>query len=691
MDLSRLDASDRHRIVREYRANAFVLVPDVRLPPAFSVATAEVVLLQGSDGKCEVHLSSQARYSGRLPQWRAIDDSPEIPGGTRLVATVAGDGQAALAELSRLLDLARGEDADEPLQGQTQPPLRQNSGLPDLVAAQRGQPRPFAGREELLPAIAANLCRLEKPGIVLLGAPGVGKTTLVHMLAWDLANDPAMPASLRDVPVLELALGNLTENAGKIGGLEREVRRLLEQPGRPIFFVDEIHQLVRPELAPLRDLLKPQLADGRIRVLAATTPDEWRQLDDEAFKRRFAELTVAEPSCRETARMIAPRVARLAAHHCLSIDERATREAILLADRHLPLRRFPDKALDVIDVAAALQSVARDGDALLAWHLHQAAAKLAGTAVELVDPAAAADLASRVEQRLRQQLRGQETAIEQLSATLHSRLAMRTLGWEEAARTLDVPRDRRPLATLLACGPTGVGKTQTARAIAHELFGGNLILLHGSDVGPEAPHGTAAWVGSPPGYVGSQRGGTLTRGLRETPAAVVCIDELEKASPEAVQNILLPLLGDGIVTDRNDGRTLWASACVVLCTSNLAIPVADGDAVFAALNAHLRPEVVARFHAVLRYVALGMREKWQLWSDLRGDLQARLGARLQLDEAARRYIEAQFVAWDDRGARGVEDLFAEQLVPLVVGVQANETVAVTCDGKRLARVVEAAS
>jgi ATP-dependent Clp protease ATP-binding subunit ClpA len=688
MDLSRLDANARSRIARDYQSAGVVSLTSVRLPDAFVVQEADVVLVR-VDGRCEVHLGATARYRGELPQWQAIDAGVELH-GARLVTTVDGDGQAGLRELERLLDLARAEEADQPLPKTPAARRQHSTGLQDLVAAERNQPRPFAGREDLLPVITANLCRAEKPGIVLLGAPGVGKTTLVHMLAWQLAHDGNVPRALRDVPILDLPLGNLSEDAARIGGLERKTRHLCEQPGRPIFFVDEIHQLGRQELAPLRDLLKPALADGRIRVLAATTLDEWRQLDDEAFKRRFAELRVPEPSSAETAQMVGARVHRLATHHGLDIDERTMREAILLADRHLPLRTFPDKALDVLDQGAALQSLAGGSKRLESQQLYAAVARLAGVSPELVDPRAGPQLIARVDHRLRRKLRGQDSAFDQLAATLTGRLAVSHLGWDEAVRTLDRPRDRRPLATLLACGPTGVGKTETARVLADELFGGHLILLNGSDVGPEAPHGISAWVGSPPGYVGSHRGGTLTRGLRESPAALICVDELEKASPEAVQNVLLPLLGDGVVTDRNDGRTVWASACVVVCTSNLPVPDGDADDVFAALRPYLRPEVVARFHAVLRYKPLDLDSKWRLWSDLREDLQVRTGVRIHLDDVARNHVQERFAGLQARGARGIEHLFTDEVVPLVLGLATGETLAVTVVEGKLGRGVEEA-
>jgi ATP-dependent Clp protease ATP-binding subunit ClpC len=208
----------------------------------------------------------------------------------------------------------------------------------------------------MLRALKTNLIRESKPGIVLIGKEGVGKTAIVEMLAMDIAFNRDIPATLTNTPIYDLPLGSLVENGRYIGDIERQARRYLDVHGRPIFFADEIHQLARQELRPLADILKPALAAGRIRLVGATTPAEWRKVEDNAFKRRFMDLTVEEPSPWDTFQMLTQRVKALASHHQIEIDEALVREAIMLCSRYVPMRQFPDKAIDILDLAAALQT-----------------------------------------------------------------------------------------------------------------------------------------------------------------------------------------------------------------------------------------------------------------------------------------------------------------------------------------------
>ena len=192
--------------------------------------------------------------------------------------------------------------------------------------------------------------------------------------------------------------------------------------------------------------------------------------------------------------------------------------------------------------------------------------------------------------QMRNRLIGQDEALAKLGNALKSRSAQRAVGWSEAVRSLRPTWDTRPWACLLAVGPTGVGKTETAKMLAHQLFDGRIVFLNCSEVGPEAPHGAAMWTGSPPGFVGSDRGGVLTDALRRNQSGVILIDEIEKASPEAVQNVLIPLLGEGTVTDRNDGEILHATDYIIICTSNIDVQPAGMQAIGFHQDA---PQIVA--------------------------------------------------------------------------------------------------
>lgn len=284
--------------------------------------------------------------------------------------------------------------------------------------------------------------------------------------------------------------------------------------------------------------------------------------------------------------------------------------------------------------------------------------------------------------QLRDEIVGQDEALSGLERVLVGKAVQRNMGWDAAVSSLQYQRDTRPLACILACGPTGVGKTETAHLLARTLYQGRTITLNGGDVGPEAPHGVATWVGAPPGYVGYNQGGTLTDGLRTHRACVILVDELEKASPEAVQNILLPLMGDGSVVDRSTGDTLWASECIILATSNthleqrrsMGFRASQGydsgdEALEAQLGQYLLPEIIGRFNEVLSYAPLGLVEKRTIWDREMVSLLRRRGlsGEVKYDASAAEWLHSRLSSIST-GARGVRDLFQEMLPSLAEDV-----------------------
>jgi len=355
MRLNDMGVLEKNQLAAEYRELGLVVVPRVALPVDFQPPTADFVFLAVRD-QCEVHISANTVYVGPDPQWRERLAQPEGPGHTHLVAVARGDFFNGWKVAVAMLEQAEGERVEEPCEDDI--PLPQHldrSLLRDLVQACRGQPSVVIGRDQEMTALKTNLLRHSKPGVVLLGLPGVGKTALVKKLAAEIAEDRNLPPGLRNTPVYDLPLGMLRESARFVGDIERQARRVLNAPGRPIFLLDEIHQLAHPELKSLCDLIKPALAAGSIRAIGATTPVEWRQIEDQAFKRRFLEIAIAEPSPMEAFAMVNARVQELAAHHGLEITEAMVHEAVMLAARYLPSRCFPDKAIDLLDQAAAMQ------------------------------------------------------------------------------------------------------------------------------------------------------------------------------------------------------------------------------------------------------------------------------------------------------------------------------------------------
>jgi ATP-dependent Clp protease ATP-binding subunit ClpA len=683
MNLSCLDETACRRLTQTFQREGLVELRDVKLPAVFEPPRSDLVFLE-ADGVCEVYIGAQTRYRGPSAKWREITTRPVEAGGARQVTSWRGGFTDGLAELLRLLDEAiASEAAFEP----AQPWLR------DVLGAyeQRSEVEAFTGRRELLDTIITNLARQSKPGLMLLGSEGVGKTALSVMIAREMA-EGRVPESLRGLRLLELSIPRLLSD-GQVREVEAVVEALTTHASSGVIFIDDAHELARDELRPLRRALRPRLAMGEVRLVGATTHRAWRELEAHGLQRLFLHVTVPEPTLAESFEMLKRRKGALERHHRLVIEEALIKEAIVLADRCLPGRALPDGAFDLLDHGAAFQTsaVARGLPAieserrgrLARRSVRDVAARASGVDVGLIGPGDAPAAIDRALGTLRQRLLGQGAVLDKLSRALTTRAALRHLGWARDVETLSPAQDRRPMATILACGPTGVGKSETAKILADELFEGRTIFLNGTDVGPEAKHGTSTWVGSPPGYIGSREGGVLTNGLREASASVILIDEIEKASTEALQNVLLPLLGDGLVTDRNNGESLLATHCLVFCTSNIILEPKSlrstgflasrdekglGEArFFEALTEHLLPEVVGRFNVILDYAELDHEARRAVWDRLVAELEALLGpgTTICLDEAARALVEERLAALKT-GARGVQDLFGDALAPIVV-------------------------
>lgn len=328
--------------------------------------------------------------------------------------------------------------------------------------------------------------------------------------------------------------------------------------------------------------------------------------------------------------------------------------------------------------------------------LYRAVSEQSGLHPDLLRPSHCKMALERSERELRAAIFGQTQPVSQLFDILRSRFLQRFIGWDHAVETCVANWDCRPVAALLLCGPTGVGKTDTANRLASMLFDGRIITLACSEVGPESPHAIATWTGSPPGYVGYGQGGLLTNGLRIHRTAIILFDEIEKAAPEVIQNILLPLLGAGTVTDRNSGETLWATDCIVVCTSNLGAEAADVGALGFSHTKHVsedddeklsdrlarqfRPELLGRFHGVLRYNKLSRKTQWQIWSSLCDELALKVGPGTQivLSDEANQFVRDRFRKMTG-GAREVTDLFHQQMTPLAVNARRGEIIRVTVD------------
>ena len=492
----------------------------------------------------------------------------------------------------------------------------------DLTAeAAEGKLDPAAGRQRELRRVITVLGRRQKNNPVLIGEPGVGKTAIVEGLARRI-HEGNVPAALRGKRIVSLNIGGMVAGAMFRGQFEQRIKSILEelrQNNDVIVFIDELHTVVGAGAAEgavgAGDMIKPALARGELHCIGATTLDEYRKHveKDAALERRFQPVMVGEPSVEEAIEMLRMVRANYEAHHGVNITDAAVEAAVKLSDRYINDRFLPDKAIDVMDESASALRLDATEKGIVSPTL------IADLETELADIQAKKEAAANAEDyeyaaKLRQQELLAQDKLEKARAeskdamalvvtpeqiaqavenwtgvpvsqmleserqnlrNLEDDLRKRVIGQDEAisavARAIRRSRaglkdPRRPIGSFLFLGPTGVGKTELARALATELFGGeaNLIRLDMSEY--MESHTVSRLFGSPPGYVGYDEGGQLTEQVRRRPYSVILLDEVEKAHPE-VFNALLQIMDDGRLTD-GQGRTVDFKNTVVIMTSN---------------------------------------------------------------------------------------------------------------------------
>ncbi len=501
----------------------------------------------------------------------------------------------------------------------------------DLTAAARaGELDPVVGRDVEIERVVAILARRSKNNPVLVGEPGVGKTAVVEGLAQRIARGD-VPAALREKRILALSLGPLVAGTKYRGEFEGRVKRILDEVKRSarevILFIDELHALVGAGAAEgsldLSSMIKPELARGELQCIGATTFDEYRKHieSDPALERRFQPVTVAEPTIDETAAILRGLRPRYAEHHGVTITEGAIDAAAALSARYIVDRFLPDKAIDLIDEASA--SVALRGTAV----------------VDVEDIAAIVSKWTGIPQG---------ALTEEQSRTLlalEASLAKRVVGQDKAIASVaqairrgraGLKDPRKPVGGFLFIGPTGVGKTELARALAAELFGAEDALVRIDLTEYTEAHTVSRLLGAPPGYAGHDEPGQLTEPVRRRPYCVVLFDEFEKAHGD-VAAILLQILDDGRVTDAK-GRAIDFRHAIVILTSN-----ADP----AELEIYLRPELLNRIDDVVHFNALGNREIEAIVELQMHQVARRLGAlrvSIVLSDDARRFLALESVA-----------------------------------------------
>jgi ATP-dependent Clp protease ATP-binding subunit ClpC len=545
----------------------------------------------------------------------------------------------------------------------------------DLTAMARADKLdPVVGRDDEIERVVSILARRSKNNPVLVGEPGVGKTAIVEGLAQRIVRGD-VPAALRDKKVLALNLGPLVAGTKYRGEFEGRVKRILDEVKRAsrdvILFIDELHTLVGAGAAEgsldLSSMIKPELARGELQCVGATTFDEYRKYieSDAALERRFQPVTVNEPTIDQTIQILRGLRPKYAAHHHVTIDDSALEAAATLAARFIADRFLPDKAIDVVDEAAATASMAGEANVDVA-RVAAVVSRWTGIPQGTITDAQRAGLLA-LETQLESRVIGQTAAVQRVSEAVR-----------RARAGLKDPR--KPVGGFLFIGPSGVGKTELARALAHALFGTDdaLVRLDLSEF-TEA-HTISRLLGAPPGYAGHDEPGQLTEPIRRRPYSVVLFDEIEKAHPD-VAAILLQILDDGRVTDAK-GRTIDFRHAIVVMTSNL-----EQDELVGAL----RNELLDRIDEVIAFADLGLAEIEQIVVLQVALLADRMGAhamRLELTERARAFLAKDSISAGD-GARNVARSIARYVATPLSGailrgeILSGQTAKVAFDGKEI--------
>ena len=447
--------------------------------------------------------------------------------------------------------------------------------------AQEGQLDPVLCRDGELERMIEILCRRQKNNPCLLGEPGVGKSALAEALAQRIAAGQ-VPQSLTGKRVLALDMASMVAGTKYRGDFEERFKSLLEELYRDrstILFIDEIHVIAGAGAAEgaidAASILKPMLARGEVQLIGATTPEEYRKTirKDSALDRRFGKVPVEEPTPAAAEQILRGLMPRYERYHSVRIPEETICAAVELSVRYLPGRFLPDKAIDLLDEAAAARRIAlqqrreeRGGagetePVLTPADVARVVSKASGVPAERVGEAERERLA-QLENRLSAEVVGQPGAVSAVAAAIRrSRTGLREPG--------------RPIGAMLFLGPTGVGKTQLARSLAQSWFGSEKALLRFDMSEYMEAHAVARLLGAPPGYVGHDEGGQLTEAVRRRPYSVVLFDEIEKAHKD-VQNLLLQILEDGRLTDAQ-GRQADFSNTILLLTSNLGARCLSGQ------------------------------------------------------------------------------------------------------------------
>ncbi|WP_018131250.1 ATP-dependent Clp protease ATP-binding subunit [Effusibacillus pohliae] len=560
--------------------------------------------------------------------------------------------------------------------------------------ARDGKLDPVIGRAKEIERVIQVLSRRTKNNPVLIGEPGVGKTAIAEGLAQRIvANE--IPETLRNKRVMVLDMGTVVAGTKYRGEFEDRLKKIMDeirQAGNVILFIDELHTLIGAGGAEgaidASNILKPALARGELQCIGATTLDEYRKHieKDAALERRFQPIMVEQPSVEDAIQILHGLRDRYEAHHRVKISDEALEAAVRLSDRYITDRFLPDKAIDLIDEAASRVRLRSHTQPPNLKELEEKLEEVRfekESAVQSQEFEKAAALRDK-EQKLREELEARKIEWQQNQVkndtvvteediaeivsmwtgipvrklaeeeterliNLEKLLHNRVIGQEEAVKAVaravrraraGLKDPKRPIGSFIFLGPTGVGKTELARALAEAMFGDENAMIRIDMSEYMERHTTSRLVGAPPGYVGYEEGGQLTEAVRRKPYSVVLLDEIEKAHPE-VFNILLQLLDDGRLTDAK-GRTVDFRNTIVIMTSNVgAQTIKKGGAlgftanreadyidmkarVMDELKKQFRPEFLNRIDEIIVFHPLSADDIKQIVNLMTEDLRKRL-------------------------------------------------------------------